>query len=794
MPSTCARHLRLALEASVARRRLRHRRARGPAVRVLALASRRFFRSVAAEAPRGAYPRWLAGEQSYWTPVGVPDGDTCALMNEEGLVEVDRGTFSLEPFLFAGDRLLTWADADGHASSSRTASADPVLGAGAPTGLVLRTTAFAHACATGRPVLFVRYRRRERPATRRDALRLFAALRPFQVNPPWQAFGELGGVSPIHELAGDGDGRAGRRHAHRAAARRRRRRSAPPPSTRANVVEHLRARRRAAARDGAATPSASPRARCASTSTLAPGARARRLPRGPVRRRSPTAAATAPRRRRRRRRRRSPPPSRAWARQLGGVAIDARRRAGSATPTRCARRSRTCWSSATARRCSPDRAATRARGSATARSWRRRCCASAASTRPATFVRWYAGFQAADGNVPCSVDRSGPDWLVEHDSHGAARSSRSPSASASPATARSSTRSGRRSRAPPATSSACARRASAPSTRRRRSARCRGLLPESASHEGYLAHPVHSYWDDFWAVRGLGDAACLAAVRGDAGRGGAARARCATRSAPSVRDLARAHDRDPRHRLRAGLGRVGRLRPDRDLERDLRCSARRRSCRPPSSPRTFAEYLAGFRRRRAERDRLDQLHRLRGPHRRRAGAARRARERRTSSPTSCSTTAGRRPGTSGPRSPGATRGAPATSATCRTPGSPPSTCSRSAPCSPTSAWPTRRWWSPPACRPPGSTTATRSSSTASPPTAGTLGFTLRRTGPDDARRSRCAATSRARRAASCCGRRSAGALVAVEVDGVPRRPTSPPTRSWSAAVRPRSSMRYRDPP
>src|SRR4029077_13860237 len=34
------------------------------------------------------------------------------------------------------------------------------------------------------------------------------------------------------------------------------------------------------------------------------------------------------------------------------------------------------------------------------------------------FVRWYSQYQADDGNVPCCVDRSGPDWLVEHDSHG----------------------------------------------------------------------------------------------------------------------------------------------------------------------------------------------------------------------------------------------------------------------------------------------------------------------------------------------------------------------------------------
>jgi hypothetical protein len=42
-----------------------------------------------------------------------------------------------------------------------------------------------------------------------------------------------------------------------------------------------------------------------------------------------------------------------------------------------------------------------------------------------------------------------------------------------------------------------------------------GLLPESASHEGYLAHPVHSYWDDFWALRGLGDAAEMAELLGE---------------------------------------------------------------------------------------------------------------------------------------------------------------------------------------------------------------------------------------------------------------------------------------
>ena len=44
-----------------------------------------------------------------------------------------------------------------------------------------------------------------------------------------------------------------------------------------------------------------------------------------------------------------------------------------------------------------------------------------------------------------------------------------------------------------------------------------GLLPPSISHEGYSAQPMHSYWDDFWGLTGLKDAAWLAGELGDAG-------------------------------------------------------------------------------------------------------------------------------------------------------------------------------------------------------------------------------------------------------------------------------------
>jgi len=43
-----------------------------------------------------------------------------------------------------------------------------------------------------------------------------------------------------------------------------------------------------------------------------------------------------------------------------------------------------------------------------------------------------------------------------------------------------------------------------------------GLLPQSISHEGYSAKPMHSYWDDFFALRGLKDAADAATLLGRA--------------------------------------------------------------------------------------------------------------------------------------------------------------------------------------------------------------------------------------------------------------------------------------
>src|SRR5262249_12946066 len=129
------------------------------------------------------------------------------------------------------------------------------------------------------------------------------------------------------------------------------------------------------------------------------------------------------------------------------------------------------------------------------------------------FIRWYAGYQTADGNLPDCVDREGCEWLPEYDSWGEFifaimdyyrfSGDRAFLADMWPAVLKSvAFMENLRSQRLTAEYQAPEKRA------------CYGLLPESMSHEGYMAHPVHAYWDDFWALRGLKDAVTMAEILG----------------------------------------------------------------------------------------------------------------------------------------------------------------------------------------------------------------------------------------------------------------------------------------
>jgi hypothetical protein len=131
------------------------------------------------------------------------------------------------------------------------------------------------------------------------------------------------------------------------------------------------------------------------------------------------------------------------------------------------------------------------------------------------FVDWYAARLFKSGKVPCCVDYRGADPVPENDSHGqfiymAAELWRHTHSDAVlerhwPAVEK-------------ATRYMETLRQSERTAANQQPGReaFYGLMPASISHEGYSAKPMHSYWDDFWALRGYKDAATLAHALGKA--------------------------------------------------------------------------------------------------------------------------------------------------------------------------------------------------------------------------------------------------------------------------------------
>jgi len=110
MPDAESRYVRLALERS----------SRGHGYGIVSVAVQplefsdtpnQFFTALASESPPGSFPKYFSGKQTYWTVVGVAGDEKNALVNEEGMVEVEKGGFSIEPFLYLDGKLVDWSSA-----------------------------------------------------------------------------------------------------------------------------------------------------------------------------------------------------------------------------------------------------------------------------------------------------------------------------------------------------------------------------------------------------------------------------------------------------------------------------------------------------------------------------------------------------------------------------------------------------------------------------------------------------------------------------------------------------------
>jgi len=466
-----------------------------------------FFSAIAQRGSSGLYPKYLSRRQSYWTPVGTGEDVTQALFNEEGMVEVDRGSFSIEPLLFADGRLITWADV----ALTQTLEQGylPIPCAQWQAGdLTLGTTAFATG-PSGAATLFIRYRITNSSPTARP-VRLFAAIRPFQVTPTWQNWDKFGGVSQLGELA----------YASGMVWVDRRKKIIPltTPSqfgaatfAQGSITECLQTGEVPSQENvsdafgyasGALRFDLNLPAHASEDIYLA-------IPFGTAgqdewhRESSSVSGAEQ-----------FSIAVSQWEEKLGTFDIRLPPAAAGVVQTL-----RTAAAHVLINRAGPALHPGPRRYS---RAWiRDGVLMGAALARvglpgaQCDFIRWYSGFQAEDGKLPDCADVSGCEWLPEFDCWGQLifavmdyyRFSDDTEFLAEmwPAVLKSVDY-----------MEALRQQRMTPEYQALQKSACYGLLPESMSHEGYMAHPVHAYWDDYWAIRGFKDAAAIAGILGEA--------------------------------------------------------------------------------------------------------------------------------------------------------------------------------------------------------------------------------------------------------------------------------------
>lgn len=458
-----------------------------------------FIKSVAAQSTRGWFPRGFSGEQPYWTIVGLDGGREQGLVGEDGAIEVGKGGFSIEPFLLLDGKRLSWADVKTAQSLQDDYLPIPSVD-WSHDNAALRVTAFVQ----GEPEqaqLVARYRL-SNPGKQPHDYTLALAVRPFQVNPPSQFLNTVGGVSPIRSLAFAGTQVQVNGQPRVFAVQK-------PDAAYASAfdagmdVERLSTDagglpQQAQDPDGLASGALLYRGRLApgevrEVALVIPQTGNAGVPAGFDAARAQQQVAAQ------------------WHEKLDRVQLHVPAQGKAVTDTL-----RTALAHMLISRIGPRlQPGTRSYS----RSWiRDGAMISEGLLRLGRadvvreYVEWYAPYQFANGMVPCCVDDRGSDPVPENDSHGELIYS----------VADYYRYSGDRAfleQMWPHVLGAYTymeqlRLSERTDENRARNAAFYGMMPVSISHEGYSAKPMHSYWDNFWALRGYKDAVSIAAELG----------------------------------------------------------------------------------------------------------------------------------------------------------------------------------------------------------------------------------------------------------------------------------------
>ena len=158
-----------------------------------------YFYHSAAKYAQEYYPIWFYKRQAYWTTVGVPYSRQEALLSEDGRIDIYTGGFSLMPYLYVNDEIVTAQDVD----SLKQNLEDGYLPIPSVTweykeiDFNQRLFAYGSHKQSYICILYTLKNNTKKPIKGK----LFLTIQPFQVNPPWMS----GGFAKISQIEKHGN-------------------------------------------------------------------------------------------------------------------------------------------------------------------------------------------------------------------------------------------------------------------------------------------------------------------------------------------------------------------------------------------------------------------------------------------------------------------------------------------------------------------------------------------------------------------------------------------------------------
>ncbi len=460
----------------------------------------------------GDYPRYFSEQASYWTITGVNNDVKEALINEDGMVEVEKARFSIEPMLKSGDSIFNWSNVKSNQSLGSFNGLNDFNFL--PTvewqcsNIKFKTEVSSVGEANVNSRLIIRYSF-ENLITHPKDFEFYLLVRPFQVNPYYQFLNLAGGVGKINLIEENNNQTIKvdnktiypqvKYDAFSAAA-----------FDEGNIVDLIRK-------------GSSPLSKSAyDQSGLSNGVIKYRLHINPHEKKElyfvipfyddniTDAQLSADNLSNE-----FNGSSKFWSNKVNHIRFN--------LPQSANRIINTYRSNLAYILINRDKAGIQPGSRSYERSWIRDGALTSSALLKSgivqeikDFIGWYADHQYENGKVPCVVDSRGPDPVPENDSHGEFIYLIREYFNFTKDTAFLRSKNKNVLKTVEYIESLIAERSTDHFKNGNDSIRAYyGLLPESISHEGYSAKPMHSYWDDFFALKGLKDAVEIQRILGE---------------------------------------------------------------------------------------------------------------------------------------------------------------------------------------------------------------------------------------------------------------------------------------